>query len=80
MRILGNPLGKDPRIISGESGAIPLGLLVEICRNPVLVLLRDSLQLDSTSRILFINTEGDTDPVNYRFICWEGACQSIALH
>lgn len=72
MRILGNPLGSDLRVISGESGALPLGLLFEICQNPALVELKDSLRLDSNSRVLFINTEGDTDPENYRRICWDG--------
>jgi diaminopropionate ammonia-lyase len=72
MRILGNPLEKDPRIVSGESGAIPMGLLYELCKNPQLTPLKNSLQLDSTSRVLFISTEGDTDPDNYRAVCWDG--------
>jgi diaminopropionate ammonia-lyase len=72
MRILGNPLGNDPKIISGASGAVPLGLLVEICKNPPLNNLKNALGLNLTSRILFINTEGDTDPENYREICWNG--------
>ncbi|MBA3236783.1 MAG: diaminopropionate ammonia-lyase [Parachlamydiaceae bacterium] len=72
MRILGNPLKKDPRIVAGESGAIPLGLLYELCKNPQLAPLKNSLQLDSDSRVLFISTEGDTDPDNYRAVCWDG--------
>ncbi len=72
MRILGNPLDKDPRIISGESGAVPLGFLVEVCKNPLLKDLKKALELNTTSRILLISTEGDTDPENYRAICWDG--------
>jgi diaminopropionate ammonia-lyase len=30
MRILGNPLGNDPRVVSGESGAVGTGLIDEI--------------------------------------------------
>ena len=33
MRILGNPLGNDTRIISGESGACTLGFVAEILEN-----------------------------------------------
>lgn len=72
MRILGNPLAKDPRIVSGESGALPLGLLFEIFKNPLLKVLKEELKLNASSRLLFINTEGDTDPENYRAICWDG--------
>lgn len=72
MRIYGNPLAKDPKIISGESGAVALGLLVEICKNPNLIGLKKSIKLTSASRVLLINTEGDTDPENYRAICWDG--------
>lgn len=79
MRILGNPLETDPRIVSGESGAIPLGLLYELCKNSQLSSLKDSLQLDSASRILFISTEGDTDPVNYRAVCWDGKYNNLSV-
>lgn len=72
MRILGNPLGNDPKVVSGESGAVPLGLLVEICTDPHLKAFKQSVGLDSKSRVLFINTEGDTNPENYREICWDG--------
>ena len=70
MRILGNPLPDDERIISGESGAAPLGLVVEALENAE---LRRKLKLDENSRILCISTEGDTDQENYRRIVWDGA-------
>lgn len=66
MCILGNPLNGDSRIISGESGAVPMGFLMEACKSSV---FKQSLRLDSSSRIFFINTEGDTDPESYRAIC-----------
>ncbi|MBS0654435.1 MAG: pyridoxal-phosphate dependent enzyme [Verrucomicrobia bacterium] len=69
MRLLANPLGQDPRIISGESGAVPLGLLVELCTNPLLQELKETLQLNSSSRLFMINTEGDTDPESNQAIC-----------
>jgi diaminopropionate ammonia-lyase len=70
MRILGNPLQGDDRVISGESGAVTLGLLTTVlaqasCRNIVKV-----LRLDETSKVLLLSTEGDTDPSMYRTIVW----------
>ncbi|WP_226036123.1 diaminopropionate ammonia-lyase [Aquibacillus saliphilus] len=73
MRILGNPLDKDERIISGESGAVPMGLLYKLLSDPNLVKVKEELDLDSDSHILLINTEGDTDAVKYKQIVWEGA-------
>lgn len=34
MRVLGNPYGNDPRIISGESGAVGLGVLAAVHYHP----------------------------------------------
>lgn len=74
MRILGNPLGADPRIISGESGAATAGAAAEILMNSELINLQKQLELDENSRILCISTEGDTDRENYRKIVWNGKC------
>ncbi|MDR1157819.1 MAG: diaminopropionate ammonia-lyase [Oscillospiraceae bacterium] len=72
MRLLGNPLPKDPRVISGESGAVTFGCVAELMTNPKLLAIRDALQLDVQSRVLFFSTEGDTDHKNYREIVWDG--------
>ena len=72
MRILGNPLNDDPRVISGESGASTTGLVAEIMQNDSLAWLRSQLRLDVSSRILCISTEGDTYKSNYRRIVWDG--------
>lgn len=72
MRILGAPCGKDPRIISGESGAVTTGILAEIMKNPRLSDVRSALSLGADSRVLVISTEGDTDPDMYRNITWNG--------
>ncbi|HSW35888.1 MAG TPA: diaminopropionate ammonia-lyase, partial [Candidatus Limnocylindrales bacterium] len=71
MRILGNPLGVDPRVVSGESGAVTTGILYEILKNENLTELREQLKLNQDSAILVFSTEGDTDPVNYRKIVWD---------
>lgn len=73
MRVLANPLEGDRRIVSGESGAATMGLVTQILRDEKLAHLKNALELDSTSRILCISTEGDTDRANYRRIVWDGA-------
>ena len=72
MRILGNPLGKDDRVISGESGASAFGCCAAILTEAALSEIRKELGLEKTSRVLFFSTEGATDRENYRKIVWEG--------
>lgn len=72
MRILSSPLGDDKRVISGESGAVGLGFLVELMTNNNFRDLRDKLHLSEESRVLLFSTEGATDPDMYRSIVWDG--------
>ena len=76
MRVLGNPLGDDPRIISGESGAPGMGVLAAILHHPQAQQLKNTLKLTPHSRVLLINSEGDTDPQHYREVVWEGKFSS----
>lgn len=69
MKILAHPLGNDPIIISGESGAAPLAGLMGLLKKS-----QDSYGIknfiNKDANILIINTEGDTDTSNYqRIIC-----------
>ena len=74
IRILAAPLAGDTPVCSGESGAgIGMGVLEYAACQPEGKSLRQSLQLDASSRILLINTEGNTAPDNYRNIVWKGA-------
>lgn len=77
MRILGNPLCDDDRVISGESGAAAFGFMTEVMRKAELKQMKEELGLNEQSRILCISTEGDTDKENYRRIVWDGAYPSI---
>lgn len=72
MRVLGNPLEGDSRIISGESGAVTTGLVVELMMDDGLKPAGDALGLGRDARELCISTEGDTDRENYRHIVWNG--------
>lgn len=76
MRVLGNPLKGDNRIISGESGAVTAGLL-SISSKDKYKDLRETLKLDENSNVLLISTEGNTDPKVYRNITWDGDYQSL---
>jgi len=72
MRMLSSPVKGDPRVISGESGAVPFGLLTCIMQMEELHDLKTTLKLDANSRVLLFSTEGDTDPDKYRDIVWDG--------
>src|SRR5699024_7972511 len=72
MRIFANPLRGDPRIISGESGAVTLGLVYYI-QKLLSNKTRQALKIDNNSRLLLINTEGNTDAKDYFNIVWKGA-------
>lgn len=72
MRMLANPLNGDTRIVSGESGAVGAGLIREIMRNPDLAEVKEHLQIDGSSRVLIISTEGATDHAHYNAVVWDG--------
>ena len=72
MRVLGNPYGNDPRIISGESGAVGLGVLAAVHYHPQRQSLMEKLALNKDAVVLVISTEGDTDVKHYREVVWEG--------
>lgn len=74
MRTLANPLGDDPKIISGESGAVGLGLLTLLMERSELAVMRTQMGLDENSVVLLISTEGDTDPAGYREVVYDGKC------
>lgn len=72
MRILGNPIDTDERVISGESGAVTTGIVSLLMTSPAFLKERKILGLDSGSRVLVISTEGATDTKKYRDIVWNG--------
>ena len=72
MRILSCPLKGDPFMISGESGAVPLGALYAILTEKGDEDLRNKMKLDKDSLVFMVNTEGNTDPKHFRQIIWDG--------
>ena len=52
--------------------AVGLGVLDLLCNNEKFRELKEDLAIDSDSTLLFFNTEGATDPENYREIVWHG--------
>lgn len=74
MRVLSSPLGDDTRVISGESGAVGLGLFTVLSeKKDEYKELMDALKIDENSKILCISTEGDTDVEGYKNVVWNGA-------
>ena len=74
MQTLYHPIEGDPKIVAGESGAGGLAGLMAIMQESQLKPLQKALNIGPKSRILFINTEGDTDPEAFQQIirCREG--------
>ncbi|MEF9879537.1 MAG: diaminopropionate ammonia-lyase [Clostridia bacterium] len=72
MRMLGCPVKGDPQVVSGESGAVGMGLLATLMQDDEYRELRQALELNAKSRVLMFSTEGDTDPENYKAIVWDG--------
>ena len=68
MRMLASPLSGDSAIVSGESGAVTIGLAAQLLTDKALSEHRISLGLDKHSSILCISTEGNTDSENYQKI------------
>ena len=72
MRMLSAPVKGDPRVISGESGAVGMGLLSTIMQDEDYKELREYLGLDQSSQVLMFSTEGNTDPLKFRRVIWDG--------
>ena len=72
MRVYATPLCGDPFIVSGESGAVTLGALMFVAEYPQFAALKDYLGLGPDSQVLLINSEGNTDPDEFRRVVWEG--------
>jgi diaminopropionate ammonia-lyase len=72
MRVYATPLAGDPFIVSGESGAVTLGALMFVAEYPQFAALKDYLGLGPDSQVLLINSEGNTDPDEFRRVVWEG--------
>ena len=71
MRVLGNPLNGDKKVISGESGAVPLGFLYYLCKYGKEAELT-ALGINDDAKVLVISTEGDTDKQGYLDVVWHG--------
>ena len=73
MRRYFHPLGADPRVISGESGAAGLGALAAMTVLPELAEARARIGLDGDATVLLLNTEGDTDSEHFaRVVATDG--------
>jgi len=72
MRMLASPVNGDPKVISGESGAVTMGIVAEVMLNSDLKWLQEKLSLDENSIVLVFSTEGNTDKRAYRDIVWDG--------
>ena len=72
MRMLGVPVKGDPTVISGESGAVGMGLIAALMETDEYQDLREAIGLDRFSQVLLFSTEGNTDPMKFRKVLWDG--------
>jgi len=59
------PENGDDKIVSGESGASGLAAVIALMTSDKLENVRSKLGIGENSKVLLVNTEGSTDPVNY---------------
>lgn len=77
MRILANPVPGDVPVEAGESGSLGIGLMDALANKADFEALKDALGIGPDSTLLCFNTEGATDPINYRKIVWYGKYPSM---
>lgn len=75
MRWFASPSGGDPAIVSGETGAAGLGLLMAARQSPS---IWQALGLGPKARVLILGSEGDTDPLIYQSVVGKSAEQVLA--
>jgi len=69
--LVASAVRSDMRIISGESGAVTLGLIHSLMTKGKYRDLKNKLSINGNSKILLFSTEGNTDPRHYREIVWQ---------
>lgn len=77
MRVLAAPLKGDQPVLSGESGAVGVGLLTALLSDTHYAAFKQALGLNQDSVVLCFSTEGDTDPEMYKKVVWQGFCPSF---
>ena len=66
MRILAHPVGNDRPIVSGEAGAVTMGLVAWLCEDTQYRDIANDIGIGPNSKILLFSTEGATDPGSYQ--------------
>ena len=58
-------------------GAVGMGLLAALMETDEYKDLRDHLGLDRFSQVLMFSTEGNTDPMKFRKVLWDGEYPTV---
>ena len=78
IRILANPVNGDRAVEAGESGSVGIGFLDLLANHSALDGIKHALDIGPNSTVLMFNTEGATDPINYREILWYGKYPTVS--
>ena len=62
--------GKELLLVS--SGAVGMGLIAALMETDEYRDMRDAIGLDRFSQVLLFSTEGNTDPMKFRKVLWDG--------
>ena len=66
-----------PGAISGESGAVGMGVIAALMETDEYQDLREAIGLDRFSQVLLFSTEGNTDPMKFRKVLWDGEYPTV---
>jgi diaminopropionate ammonia-lyase len=77
IRILANPVNGDSVVEAGESGSVGIGMLELLANHAAFKEIKKAFDIGPDSKVLFFNTEGATDPINYQDILWYGKYPSL---
>jgi diaminopropionate ammonia-lyase len=76
MRLLAHPVGDDRSMVSGEAGAVTMGLVACLCEDTQYRDIANSIGMGPNSKILLFSTEGATDPGAYQRLVTQANEQS----
>lgn len=74
------PIGSDKQIISGESGAAGFAGFLSLMIENEFKAMKDALEIGENTNILFISTEGNTDPQMFNTIINDKTTQTVYSH
>ena len=77
VRILSDLHNEGRELLLVSSGAVGMGVIAALMETDEYKDLRDYLGLDRFSQVLLFSTEGNTDPMKFRKVLWDGEYPTV---